>query len=403
MKLVSIVVPVYNSELYLEQCLDSLIGQTCSNMEIICVNDGSTDRSLDILKEYALKDQRIRIFTKENEGKGAASARNMGMDHAAGEYIIFLDSDDFFEPDMIQTMMDRLEETNADVVMCRANRYDEQKHRVTMPYISIDFSFAPQKDVFTYKDCPEHIFELGNNITWNKMYRRDFLDEYNLRFEAIPISDDQYVPCLALVLSKRLTIVDKALVNYRFNTGTSQVDTHHLHPEASYLASYSIIAKMREYGVFEEVKRSYLNMAIRLLREYFDRMQDYETIHQLYHKYLEDVLPYYGAQSLDEDFFYDHRIWEWYHMIKTLPLEEILFRSARAFGNGNTTAILRFQLPYERFPKGGRVILVGKGLTGRYWYAQLLLSDYCEVVAWVDHIEDVASELEYDEVIYANS
>ena len=400
--MVSIIIPVYNSEKYINECLDSLLNQTYKGaMEILCVNDGSKDNSLAILNEYASKDSRIKVFTKENEGKGAASARNLGLDNAAGKYIIFLDSDDFFEPDMIKDLSERLDETNAEVVMCRANRYDERVHKLTMPYISIDFSFAPDKDVFTYKDCPEHIFELGNNITWNKMYRKDFLEKYNLRFEAIPISDDQYVPCLALVLAEKLTLVDKAFINYRFNIGTSQVDTHHLHPEAAYKASWSIIAKMREYRVYEDVKKSYLNMAIRLLREYFDRMQEYKTIKFLYDKILNEVLPYYDAENLTEDFFYDHRIWEWYHMMKTKSLEEILFISARGFGNGNTTAILRFQVPYDRFPKGGMVVLVGKGLTGRYWYAQLLLSEYCNVVAWVDDESEIPHGLQYDAVVKA--
>ena len=399
MSTISIVIPVYNSSKFLRQCIDSLINQTYADMEIICVNDGSTDNSLSILNEYAEKDSRIKVFTKRNEGKGAASARNMGLDHATGKYIMFLDSDDFFEKNMIWELHDRLERTLADMVICRANRYNERLHRVTTPYVSIDFRYAPKTEFFSYRDCSEHIFQISDIIAWNKMYRLDFLKQYDLRFEAIPISDDQYVPCLALVLAKKLTIVDKAFINYRFNTGTSQVDTHHLHPEASYLASYSIIAKMREYGVFEKVKKSYLNMAIRLLREYFDRMRDYETIHRLYHKYREEVLPYYDAQDLEEEFFYDHRIWEWYHMIKTKSLEEILFLSARGFGNGNTTAILRFQVPYERFPKGGRAVLVGKGLTGRYWYAQLLLSEYCEVVAWVKDEKDIPAGLEYDDVV----
>ena len=93
---ISVVVPVYNSEKYLEECLNSLIKQTYKDLEIICVDDGSKDHSHDLLKQFSTEDSRIRVFSKQNEGKGAASARNMGLEYATGKYVIFLDSDDYF-------------------------------------------------------------------------------------------------------------------------------------------------------------------------------------------------------------------------------------------------------------------------------------------------------------------
>jgi glycosyltransferase involved in cell wall biosynthesis len=107
--------------------LDSLVNQTYKDIEILCVNDGSTDDSLGILNEYAAKDSRVKVFTKRNEGKGAASARNLGADNATGKYIQFLDSDDFFEPDMVERLAEKAEATNADVVVYSAKWYDNQK------------------------------------------------------------------------------------------------------------------------------------------------------------------------------------------------------------------------------------------------------------------------------------
>ena len=89
------------------------------------MNDGSKDESLDILDRYAVKDSRIRVFSKENEGKGAASARNMGLEHAVGKYVQFLDSDDFFEPDMIETLVNKAIATAAEVVICRGQIFDD--------------------------------------------------------------------------------------------------------------------------------------------------------------------------------------------------------------------------------------------------------------------------------------
>lgn len=401
MPMVSIAVPVYNSARFLPQCLDSLLNQTYRDIEILCVNDGSTDNSLEILRDYAHRDNRVRVFTKENEGKGAASARNLGLDYAAGTYIQFLDSDDFFEPDMVEKLVQKAEAVKADIVIYRANRFDNRLQRITQPYVSIELKYAPEKDPFSYRDCPERIFQAGDLIAWNKMYRRELLKRYDLKFEPIPISDDQYVPALALVLAERITYVDEAFVNYRFNTGSSQVDTQPKHPEAAYSAAYSIVAKMREYGLYETVKRSYLNMAMRLMREYFDKMTEYRTLKFLYDTYLETVFPMLGAESLPEGYFYDERIGAWYDMIRTCPLEEILFRAARGYGGEMTTAILRFRAPYEEIRRGSRVALVGKGLVGRHWYAQFLLSGHCEVACWVNGREELPPDETYDQILIA--
>ena len=105
--LVSVLIPVYNVEKYLERCLDSILKQTLTKIEIICVNDGSTDNSLSILKEYQKKDSRIIIVNKENGG--LPSARNAGLDRAEGKYVGFVDSDDYIEPNMFQKLYDTAE------------------------------------------------------------------------------------------------------------------------------------------------------------------------------------------------------------------------------------------------------------------------------------------------------
>ena len=108
---VSIIVPIFNKERFLKDCLDSLINQTYKNIEIICINDGSTDHSLDILRDYADKDDRLIIISQEN--KGAGNARNTGIKIATGRYLQFLDADDFFELDMLEDMIKQADEKKA--------------------------------------------------------------------------------------------------------------------------------------------------------------------------------------------------------------------------------------------------------------------------------------------------
>ena len=340
MTTVSVIVPVYNSEKYLRQCLDSLVAQDFPDLELILVDDGSTDTSFSILKEYQEKDQRIRIFHKENEGKGAASARNLGLKESKGEYIQFVDSDDFFEQNMVSRLYNKAKESGADIVICAADRYDETKGKITRDYSSIDLGLAPHKEVFSKEDIPEKLYQMADTITWNKLYRRELLEKHNLKYESIPISDDQYVPALGLAFADKLAIVDEKLVHYRFNTGSSQVDTYAKHPKSAYLAAYSIISRMKDAGVYELLKRSYLNTAIRLLRDYYDKISDYEQFIKQHETYLSEVLPRFEAEGLPAGFFYDAKLDSWYQMITHESPGEILFRVARAYSE-DTTRILR--------------------------------------------------------------
>ena len=399
--MVSIVVPVYNSAVYLPACLDSLLNQTFNDLEIICVNDGSKDDSLSILEAYESTDSRVKVYSKPNEGKGAASARNLGLEYATGTYVMFLDSDDFFEAEMIESLVERAEKHALDLVVCSADRYDDKVKAVTGDYKHIELKDAPDKDHFNWQDCPEHIFQICDLIAWNKLYKRSMLVDNDLKFEPIPISDDQFIPALSMIYADRIGVIDKPFIHYRFNTGSSQVDSQPKHPEAAYSATFSIVERLRKLNVYDAVKRSYLNMAIRLMREYFDKMTDISTLRFLYDTYRNVVFPKLDAEGLTKDFFYDIRIGEWYELIANKSLEEVLFLTSRSYGAAWTTAILRFQVPYDRFPKGGKVVLVGKGLTGRYWYAQLLLSEHCSVIAWVNDEESIPDGLEYDEVVRA--
>ncbi len=289
--LVSLVIPVYNAAPYLRQCLDSILAQTWQELDIVCVNDGSKDESLAILEEYAAKDERIRVFSKENEGKGAASARNLGMSKAVGEYIQFVDSDDFFAYDMVETLAGKAVETGAEVVICRGQTWDHERGRVTGPLAHPDLCYAPEKEPFHWKDCPEFICEIADFYAWNKLFKRVLLTENDLHFSPFPIADDQDISMLAPVLAKGVAVVDRPLINYRVGTGTSQCDSQTRHPEAGYVGVYSVVERFREMGIYEEVKQSYCNVAIRLMREYFDRMTELEKLRFLYAKYREEIFP----------------------------------------------------------------------------------------------------------------
>lgn len=122
---VSVIIPVYNAEKYLRQCLDSVVNQTLRDIEIICVDDGSPDSSLSLLQKYASGDNRIKILQQENSGAGIA--RNKGLAMASGKYILFLDSDDFFELDLCENLFYQAEKTEADIILYDADCYEQEK------------------------------------------------------------------------------------------------------------------------------------------------------------------------------------------------------------------------------------------------------------------------------------
>ena len=194
---VSVVVPVYNAEKYLEPCLDSLRKQTLKEIEIICVNDGSTDKSGEILAEYAAHDKRIKVITQENQYIGAA--RNRGIEAATGEYIGFVDNDDLVSPDYFEDLYNAAKKYNTDVAIAgevytlsprrpwwyedgrplrerlfnRQDRYDLSVWRKPLG------AFLAEKDVVEMIDVAEKSII---KVIWDKIYRRDFLNAHNIRF-----------------------------------------------------------------------------------------------------------------------------------------------------------------------------------------------------------------------------
>ncbi len=399
MPLVSIVMPVYNAGPYLRQCLDSVTGQTYRDLEILCIDDGSTDESPEILREYAEKDPRVKVFPNDTGEKGAAPARNAGMDRAKGKYLMILDSDDFFEPDMVETCVSQAETCDADLVIFRIDRFDSRTGTLS-PYLTHQLDHLPAKEVFSVQDCPDHILEIGLLGAWNKLYRRDLVEENHLRFLSLPVSNDQYVPALALALAERIRVVDRVLMHYRAFTGGSVSDKASKYPEAPAISACKIVEKLRELGLYDQVKLGYLGEFLSNLRDKFDVVDNYAALKRLHGFLLEEVFPRLGAEDLPEGALRP-TVAAWYHMMRELPLEEILFLCARSYGSFQTTKILRFQVPYDTLPKGGKIVLLGRGDAGRQWYSQILLSRYCDVALWANDASEIPADLAYDAVVTA--
>lgn len=208
--IVSVLVPVYNVEKYLGRCLDSIIAQTLTNIEIICVNDGSTDDSLSVLKEYQLRDKRIKIIDKENGG--LPSARNAAIDVASGEYVGFIDSDDYIEPKMFETMVKYARKDKSDIVICGANIFPEKPKASQWLYDCLSPKYT-HYDEFN----PEVLFSRVDTtpFLWRNLVKKSLIDKNNLRLdEDVVIGEDKAFQAKLFPKAKGITVIPDKLYNY---------------------------------------------------------------------------------------------------------------------------------------------------------------------------------------------
>lgn len=205
---VSVIVPIYNVEKYLERCLKSIINQTYKNLEIILVNDGSPDNSLVICEKYKKQDNRIIILNKKNGG--LSSARNEGLKIATGDYISFVDSDDYIEKDMYEILVQNLIENNADISVGGVKDITE----------NIDGSMKITKDTFQGERIIETLspidamkkYLLGSWSAWDKIYKREIHE--NLYFPEGEINEDEGIALEVLSRAKRVVYDNKSFYNY---------------------------------------------------------------------------------------------------------------------------------------------------------------------------------------------
>ena len=185
--LITVIIPVYNVEKYLQRCLDSVIAQTYQNLEIICIDDGSTDCSGEICEQYAIKDERVKVFHQENQGVSAA--RNKGLDMASGEYIAFVDSDDYILKDMYAKMMRALLDNGVDICVCQWQYEFADGHRVVEKSKINSEIYGRKSSLEFSRFLYRGAYENGVVVSMcNKLYKSNIFSE--LRLTGVIAEDD---------------------------------------------------------------------------------------------------------------------------------------------------------------------------------------------------------------------
>lgn len=212
---VSIVIPVYNTSDYLRKCLDSVVNQTFNDIEVICIDDGSTDSSLDILTEYSQKDSRFTVVVQNRQGAG--SARNRGLNIANGDFVCFLDSDDFLELNMIELLYNTAIENSCDIVICNAfAQSDDDKILCDGKklYPVINNSKIEYNKIFHWTDYGTDILFNFSVVPWNKLYSRKMIIENDLWFQNLPSCNDVGFGYVVRFLANRIIVIEDPLVNH---------------------------------------------------------------------------------------------------------------------------------------------------------------------------------------------
>ena len=257
---ISVVVPIYNAEKYLEQCLESLENQTFRKIEIICVDDGSTDASEEIIDRFTARDRRFRKVIQENSGAGAA--RNKGLSLARGEYIIFLDSDDYFAPDMLKHAYNKIREDEADICVMGSWQHDEATDSITPCTYSLQLENYPPFRPFRTDDMTKNPFRCFVGWAWDKLYLKRFLLDSGLRFQELRTSNDMYFTYMSLFKAGKITTLDERLIYQRRNREGSLSMTRGRSWDCFLDALLAMKKELCEMGLFEKNRIYFENYAL---------------------------------------------------------------------------------------------------------------------------------------------
>jgi glycosyltransferase involved in cell wall biosynthesis len=259
-KLISVIIPLYNSAATIEKCLDSILAQKYGKLEILCVDDGSTDSTPEILRRYEARDGRVRVITQQNAGAGAA--RNTGLRACRGDYLSFLDSDDFFEQDMYVRMLKAMTKHDADICVCSSDLYHAEADYYFRNRVSLRYEYLPDKEVFSADDIPGHLFNVFNGYPWNKLFKAGFVASAGLSFQEIENFNDIFFVNMALALADRITVTPEILIHKTVKNEGSLSESGNKNFECSYMALSKIKNELVARGVYDKLKQSFVNRAV---------------------------------------------------------------------------------------------------------------------------------------------
>lgn len=357
--MISIIVPVYNIKDYIERCLYSICNQTYREIEIIVIDDGSTDESGQICDRHALKDSRIKVIHKHNEG--LVVARKRGIQQASGEYIAYVDGDDWIEPNMIERLYKTLIENDVNIVMCGRFEDTGDTHKAVYHGVS-EGRYGKQElinKVYPNMIVNGSFFEWGIFPgLWDKLFKREIIEEYQMSVDdRLTMGEDAACVYPALLNANSIYVLHECLYHYR-QTTTSMV----------------------KHNSDIELQRKRFNILYNSVKDSFEK---YKEIYDLREQWLEYVL------------------------FLMVPRADVLYRGIEN---------LSYLFPFPKVKKGSNIVIYGMGTYGQILYKYVKMTDFCNVLACVDrNYKELSkqglpvvspaeiSKINYDAIVVASS
>ena len=307
---VSVIIPVYNAEKYLNESINGILNQTLDDLEVLCVDDGSADNSLEILREFERKDNRVKVFHQENKGGGAA--RNLAIPHATGEYIYFMDADDEIKQNALKECYDIAEEKNVDFLIFQAINYaeDTKEYYESSDYSMEELADAVGEKVFSHEDIGELIFKMS--VTpWCKFYNKDFVINSGAKFAEGLIFHDNIFFWDILLQAKRICFYRKILYIRRRHSASSTGAGDKRFFNTLIINNW-ITQIFIDNGVFDRYAHRLYNRKLNLvLQRYLNIQEQYKE--EFFHKIKEDF-----SKMLDDERYDDFKSCLW-------PREKIFY------------------------------------------------------------------------------
>ena len=269
------IITASDAERVLPAFLDSIIGQTLQDVEIICVDTGSTDRTWEILGEYEIKEPRLRRIQNNDRNKGAA--RNLGMESAEGKYLFFADTDCRFDPEMLHDAVACAETDQADVVVFDGREYDQKSRAFTQTGAFLQTTLLPDKRPFRCSDIPDRTLRFTGCSTWNKLFRSEFIRKEGLSFRAPENTEDVFFVFMAMILAQRISCVDKPYVSYRSSEWAAAPSSD----ERSLFSFAECILEIHKNlvsrGLLEKTEHAFIDKAIEMCSEALKKAEGQEN------------------------------------------------------------------------------------------------------------------------------
>lgn len=385
---VSIIIPVFNCSNHMERLMRSIFNQTISDIEIIIIDDGSTDKTPEVIKELCAVDERIIAISQTHSGPGAA--RNKGIEIATGEYILFVDSDDEIEHRCLEIFTKLLDESGADLATCGVRNISDTKGKVSSMKVASRIDLISNgKMEFSPLDEKEYIIQISGAILINKFFRRVFLEKHNLRFAETYTNESLSIVILSLMWANRIIITGKELVIFHSEVEgalSSELDERFDGFIETIDSLNNEIIGMEELKIYYD---SFLRYLAELTNSVFGRITDYKNFSSLYDYVKKNICNRMSHFDMGDYI----RKPEYYSMSFIKDSSDSLEFALRLRTLKKLSIPLEVEhkvylFPYDQILRGSNIVIYGAGEAGRDIYLQNLYTGWCDIIAWVDNIPE---------------